>query len=103
MSGGGWALLCFAELLEKTDSIRKIPEMVSFRFSLLQPLTLYDSKLTAHQGNFPSSVSLKTMSQSEDFPVEQSGVNHHFLLAARAAFTKAKETFSVVSSQHSGL
>ena len=36
----GWALRCFSELLKKTDSIRKIPVMVTFHFCLLQPLTL---------------------------------------------------------------
>lgn len=53
VSSGGWASLCFAELLEKTNSIKKIPGMVTFHFDLLQPLILYDSNLMTHQGHFP--------------------------------------------------
>lgn len=49
VSGGG----CLSELLEKTASIRKIPEMVTFHFYLWQPFTPYDSNLMTQQGNFP--------------------------------------------------
>lgn len=40
MPGGGWTLLCFSELLEKTDSTTEASLMVNFHFYLLQALIL---------------------------------------------------------------
>lgn len=40
MPGGGWTLLCFSGLLEKTDSTTEASLMVNFHFYLLQALIL---------------------------------------------------------------
>ena len=67
----GWALLCFSKLLKKTDSIRKIPVMVTFHFCLLQPLTLLWFWLDDASGElFPPLFPLKLRAdKSEAFPL----------------------------------
>lgn len=67
-------------------SRRQTPRRVTFRFYLFAALALYDSNLMTQQGNFPSCVSLKTMSKSGFSTGSRAGSTTFFSFQRRNLF-----------------